>query len=409
MFLQIECQCPQCGAPAIIEETDRLFSCGYCRVKSYLLDKGGFQYVIPNKAPKDRNLIFFPYWRFKGMFFAHSEKIVHRVLDISHQAIESQLFPNTVGLRSQALQLQFISDKMEGRFLKPALPFSHVMENFKSLYITGIPKPVLHTEFIGESLNIIYSPFYVKDKIYDAVLNEPVSEPLPPNVDLFKIPGGSPLWNIEFIPCMCPYCGWDLDGERDSLTLMCKNCNRLWQSGRNGLKELPFGCLQPKDKDTSVTYLPFWRIKAEIEGVQLENYADMVKIANLPKVVPKKSAEDPFHFWAVAFKIRPNMLLKLNRRMTLVQPKKRYKPVLPDSKMVQVNLPISEAVESLKSTLATFIIPKKFLMEHLPDIKITAKKYKLVYIPFREEHHELIHPEVNIGVQKSMLKHARNL
>ncbi|MGD9137268.1 MAG: hypothetical protein PVH42_10930, partial [Desulfobacterales bacterium] len=32
----IEYQCPQCGAPATIEETDRLFTCQFCRVNSYL-------------------------------------------------------------------------------------------------------------------------------------------------------------------------------------------------------------------------------------------------------------------------------------------------------------------------------------------------------------------------------------
>jgi hypothetical protein len=42
----IEYQCPQCGAPAILTETDRLFTCQFCRVKSYLLPGDYFRYVL---------------------------------------------------------------------------------------------------------------------------------------------------------------------------------------------------------------------------------------------------------------------------------------------------------------------------------------------------------------------------
>ena len=37
--VQIEQSCPQCGAPANLEETDRLFACPFCRVTSLLLTR----------------------------------------------------------------------------------------------------------------------------------------------------------------------------------------------------------------------------------------------------------------------------------------------------------------------------------------------------------------------------------
>ncbi|MCK7515939.1 MAG: hypothetical protein MZV70_76205 [Desulfobacterales bacterium] len=63
---QIEHQCPQCGAPANLEETDRLFACPFCRVKSFLLTRDYFRYVLPAKNPAGKELVYFPYWRFKG-------------------------------------------------------------------------------------------------------------------------------------------------------------------------------------------------------------------------------------------------------------------------------------------------------------------------------------------------------
>jgi hypothetical protein len=113
----IEHQCPQCGAPAILEETDRLFDCEYCRVKSYLLQKDFFRYMLPNSAPENKDLVFFPYWRFKGTFFSCVESgINHRFMDISHQAVESRYFPISVGLRSQALKLNFVTPETRGLY-----------------------------------------------------------------------------------------------------------------------------------------------------------------------------------------------------------------------------------------------------------------------------------------------------
>ena len=67
--LVIEHQCPQCGAPATLEETERLFTCPFCRVKSYLVTRDYFRYMLPHAAPAGKSLVFLPYWRFKGSFF----------------------------------------------------------------------------------------------------------------------------------------------------------------------------------------------------------------------------------------------------------------------------------------------------------------------------------------------------
>ena len=213
--------------------------------------------MLPSAAPKNKKLVFFPYWRFKGMLFSCVESgIKHRFIDASHQAVESGYFPISVGLRSQALKLNFVVPETQGYFLKPTRSFNKVMDIFKHRFSTSLPKPIYHQSHIGETLSLIYSPFYAEDKLFDAILNKPVSSVLPDDFDVTVLQGGRPDERINFIPTLCPACGWDLEGRRGALVLNCKNCNSAWRPDANGLKELKFGFIPAKEKniDLSVTW-----------------------------------------------------------------------------------------------------------------------------------------------------------
>ena len=132
IHLKIEHQCPQCGAPAVMDETDRLFACQFCRVNSYLMTEDVFRYLLPSNAPESKDLIYFPYWRFKGMWFGcDSNGIRHKFVDVSHQAVDSSFFPVSLGLRSQALKLKFVTPETAGRFLEPTQTFAQVAQNFE--------------------------------------------------------------------------------------------------------------------------------------------------------------------------------------------------------------------------------------------------------------------------------------
>jgi hypothetical protein len=86
-----------------------------------------------------------------------------------------------------------------------------------------------------------------------------------------------------FHPTLCPNCGWDMQGRRDALVLHCKNCESMWQASKQGMTRVNVAHL-PGPEDESTVYLPFWRIKADVSGIDLNTYADLVKAANLPKV-----------------------------------------------------------------------------------------------------------------------------
>ncbi len=391
-----------------MKETDRLFSCEFCRVKSYLFPKGIFCYMFSSPFPKKKNLVFFPYWRFKGMLFSCVEDgIKHRFIDVSHQAVESRYFPVSVGLRSQALKLSFVTTETQGRFLKPTLSFKEVMRLFENRFGASLPKPIFQQAHIGETLSLIYSPFYVNEKIHDAVLNKPVSSVLPVDFNPGHLPGGRPDWNIQFLPTLCPGCGWDLHGEQDALVLNCKNCNSVWRPYGNGFRRLQFACL-PK-KEGSVIYLPFWRIKADISGISLGSYTDLLRIANLPKAVQKGWDNIPFRFWSLAFKVTPQVFIGLTRNITLCQPQEQLLTELPDDRLHPVTLPIEEAFDSLKINLASFIKPRKNFFPKLQDIKIKPESYLLVYIPFTENHHEFIQTDLHLTINKKQLILAANL
>ena len=72
-------------------------------------------------------------------------------------------------------------------------------------------------------------------------------------------------------------------------------------------------------------------------------------------------------------------------------------------------LPVKEAIESLTIALADFMKPRRKLMERLPDIHIAAKSFTLVFVPFNEEHHEFIHHDYQIAINKNVMAHSKNL
>jgi hypothetical protein len=390
-----------------MEETDRLFQCQYCRVKSYLQAKQ-FRYVLPSNAPEDKALFYIPYWRFKGMRFSClANKMEHQLVDVSHKAIDDEQFPRSLGLRSQTQKLRFASPAIEGQFLTPTLSFSKMIDITDKRFNASLPRPIVHQANIGDSLSIIYSPFYFDGRFVDAILNQPITKKLAKDIDTSGYAGNRLDWNIRFLPTLCPHCGWDLEGQRDSLVLSCGNCKAVYRPDKNGFSRLTAVHLAAEGEH--LYYLPFWRIKADISGIVLASYADLVREANLPKAVQPGMPDPAFYFWALAFKVRPQFFIKLSQAMTVAQPTGTFLKGIPGNNLHPVNLPLKEGLESLKLTLSGIIKPRRKVLSLLQNIKIKPLSFVLVYIPFIEKHHDLVQPGINMAINKNMLAHARNL
>lgn len=404
----IEHQCPQCGAPAELSETERLLTCGFCRVKSYLTTPRYFRYVIPHHAPAGKEIFYFPYWRFKGMLFSCLPKrIENRFIDVSCQALELEDFPFNIGFRGQTQKLRFAAAEPEGVFIRPAIPFNGIFPGLGERYGPSPARSILYREFIGETRSLIYSPFYFDSNLTDAVTNEPVSKLRPEEVQAMLPTADRRKWKINFLPALCPQCGWDLGGEPDSLVLICENCKSAWwgKGGKfNRLNTVHF----PEGGDGWV-YLPFWRIQAGVSYIVLKTFADLVKTANMPRAVQPGWDKIPFHFWNPAFKVRPQSYLTIATNVTLNQPTEKAVAGPPQGAAHSVTLPLGEAVESLKLNLANFMRPMETRVELIPQIEIEARRFQLVYIPFRDTRLELVQPRLNLAINKKALLHARNL
>jgi hypothetical protein len=212
-------------------------------------------------------------------------------------------------------------------------------------------------------------------------------------------------WQISFISTLCPHCGWNLEGERDSLVLLCKNCHSIWKSGKNGFRRLNFAVIT--NKEENALYLPFWRIKPQIEGLKIQSYADLVRIANLPKAIKKEWEDLEFFFWVPAFKVSPSLFLKLTKRMTLSHIKEKFKESFPKSSYYPVTLPSSEAVEALKVNLANLVVAKKTIFPILSEIDIKLKEILLVYFPFILKGNEFIQSSIQLSINKNALNFGR--
>ncbi len=404
----IEHQCPQCGAPAELEETDRLFKCDFCRVGSYLTVPDFFRYTLPHKAPPGKELIYYPYWRFKGMLFSCLHRsIENRFLDVSYQARRSPGFPLNIGFRGQTQKLRFAEAEEQAAYIKPDIAFEEILAMWSEQYSSKLPKPILHQDYIGETRSLIYAPFYLETGIVDAVLNQPIPNSRVADIEDGLLQADTQSWPINFLATLCPQCGWDLIGDRNALALSCDNCRTLWWEKNGKLEQLQAAHVPDNSEDW--IYLPFWRIQADVSHLQLETYADLIKVANLPKVVQPGWDQVPFYFWNPAFKVRPQNYLTIAANVTINQPVENFEPGQPKGRVHAVTLPLQEAVESLKLNLAGFLRPIERRPDLIPHIEIRPKRMLLIYLPFKDTHLELIQPKLNLAVNKSMLAHAKNL
>ncbi len=405
----IDHQCPQCGAPATLKETDRLFECGFCRVRSFLSQPNYFRYVLPASGKSVQNdLIYFPYWRYRGMMYSClAQDIHHQFVDFSYQAFPCDAFPSSVGLRSQALKLAFATPDMPGHFIRPKDHGAGIGTILETRYNKTLPKPIFYQAYVGDVTSLIYAPFYMKQKLIDAVLDRPVGLNQPEGFDPTGFSGGKTNAGINFLPTLCPDCGRDLEGERSSLALNCLNCQTVWHSAGMRLAKLKFGYI--RDSLPTALYLPFWRIQASVSGIGLSTYADLVRLANLPKVIQPGWEDIEFRFWCPAFKIQPRTLMMLSRNLTLVQPQNALISEHQPGKRYPVTLPVNEAVKGIKISLAGFLKPVEDYQPLLKDIEIRPIRYLLVYIPFEAGHHEWLNSTLHMAIQKNQLALSGNL
>jgi hypothetical protein len=403
----IEQACPQCGAPVTLDETDRLLACPFCRTRLYLVAEGPFCTYIPPAATADGELLYIPYWRLRGSSFSvTASEVTHRFVDANVLAVDLPAFPGSLGLRPQALKLRYVSPATDGRFLVPDLSADRAISD------VGTP-PVgsFYREFIGETVSLIHAPLLLRgENLTDAILGRQVS--VLKTADRERLLSGPPVSHspIRFVPTLCPRCGWDMEGERDSLVLICRNCNSAWACPADAFTPVDFAVLAPPPVTEQVAlYLPFWRMKPRVEGMEAATYADLIRIANLPKAITPAFSATPLRFWSPAFKVNPALFLRWSRQMTIFPPTGDEGDRLPPAPLYPVTLPLREAAEGIVITLASMISDKRRLYPRLRGLRITMEESRLEYHPFLLNGNELIHASLRIALDRTALTYGTRM
>lgn len=420
---QIEQQCPQCGAPIILDEADRILSCKFCRTRVYLTAEDIFHFYIPPAEGISEAIYFIPYWRIKGLSYTIIEKemsiehqgqilsysfsspikgmdISNKYFDINFLSFDSKLLPHSLGLRPQAMKLKFVgNNENEGKFIKYSSKLRDASISDYQKRNGGISKAI----FIGETTSVIYSPVYCANgRVYDAILKKPLDlQKKDAEVEQTLISAADEKWHIDFLPLLCPNCGADLPGEKDALILFCNNCHSAWNLSNKNFAKVKFSAWQEQGED--ITYLPFWQLKVKIKGFQLETYADLIRIANLPKAPAEVWQKTPFYFFVPAFKLNPALFLRWCRQLTATPAPKDLTADFPAKKIHQVTLPVNEALESSLLTFSSLIADKRNLAELVSSLDFTLEDYSLVLHPFKISARELVHTKLGFTMDMAAL------
>jgi hypothetical protein len=409
---KVDYACPQCGAPAVLEETDRLFQCPFCRVRLFLVAKDLFRYCLVPGEARSGNLFYIPYWRLKGMTVScRGVEILHRSVDTTLIALDGPGFPVSLGLRPRSIALRFASPDVAGSLLKRTRSIDDALrlmtETLQSVFGAETGENVYHETFLGETVSLLYNPFYVlRGVLYDAITDEALrayGDDLPG----FGETEEAGDWGLGFLPALCPHCGWNLSGERDSVVLLCNNCSRAWQASEKGFSEVEF--LVEDNPEEDETMVPFWRISAHVEGITLKSFADLARFANLPRAVLKEWETMEIAFWFPAFKVRSELFLRIARLVTIAGGVPVVGTGQPDSRYYPPNLSLSEVSRSFKLLVATLGAAKKKLFPRLPGIVVKEIKPAVVFIPLRRQGTELVHRQGRFSLNSNALLYGRNL
>jgi len=401
---QIEQACPQCGAPVTLEETDRLLACPFCRVRLYLAPERTFRYLIPPASGGKGELFYIPYWRLRGSCFTVAAPgMTNRFVDTHALAADIPDLPPTLGLRPQVLKLRFVTPATEGKFLPADRTAEQALPD-----LGKTPGGIFCRIFIGEAVSLIHAPLLLRgDTLYDAILGRAVSTGNFEDLERPRASSSAPPGQVHFIPTLCPDCGWDMEGERDSLVLLCRNCNSAWSCADRNFEKVAFALMIPPPGSEEIAiHLPFWRMKPRFEGIDLASWADLIRIANLPKAVTPALEAAPLYFWSPAFKINPALYARWSRQMTIFRPLGSEIDCLPAGSIHPVTLPPAEAAEGIIINLAQMITDRRKLYPKLAGLRITLEEARLEFHPFVLHHNEFLHASLRVVIDRTALAYG---
>jgi hypothetical protein len=312
-------------------------------------------------------------------------------------AVSNPALPPSLGLRGQAMHLRFVEPATEGLFLPPSSPSA----DFKAQLLRGLPGmpartgPAL-TACVGDTLSLIYQPVFQNHELTDGITGEHLGLAGIETAQASK--AGS---DLRFTSTLCPQCGWDLTGDRQSLIQTCPHCDTAWEPGPEGGKNVTLHFLPSREKPD--VYLPFWNLGVKTGGFRLQTWADLIRLTNLPRALLPWMESAAFSFRVPAFKIRPELFLNLAAQVSLYQPEAPELETLPRVPLHPVTLPKEEAFQAVPVVLGRLAPARKNLFPKIQGGSLRPGQASIEYLPFVETPREFVQPEMNMAIQKNAL------
>ncbi len=259
------------------------------------------------------------------------------------------------------------------------------------------------TEFIGETVSMIYFPVYIKKNyLYDGVLHIPFSQhPVKAN-DLKSFKQDSINWKLDFIPLNCPECGWELPAQRDSILFPCKYCSNSWILYKNQFKKCNMAVVE-SEKECSI-YMPFWKMIVAIKGLVEKTYSDQIKRTFHIQLDTSEQDRIETVFWSPAFKLAPDIFIQIARNVSTHNPKLEYKRDISENHLFPTTLPASETLKSIRLIIAHMAESKENVFSLLPKLQVHPKQAMIVYLPFKMRGVELIQEDMHFSFFHSAIR-----
>jgi len=396
---KIDLQCPQCGAPAVLNETQYIIKCSSCGTCNIIhAHPYPCYYMEPNqKKYADLKIIYIPYWRFKGLEFTLGGNIPRfRVNDISSIAVQKTSLPPALGFHSQTQRLKFVHKGINGVFIQPEISRKNILHQIGGNSDRKV--------YIGEILSLIFMPFYLDSHtLYDGLTGNKLAVE-PPDTDAGKKP---PDYNLKFTPSICPNCGWDLKGETDSLVLHCDNCMSFWLVRNRKLNRI--NALFFSSKKDIQLQVPFWRFHIEFSTLQLSTRANLIKTANIPKIIREKDIQQILYFYIPAFKLNPKLFLRIGKQVTMAEIEPAEVEIIRNDPFHPVDLPLEEGMQAVAPILMNLCSNKEGTWKILKHEKLKLRSCSLAYMPFHAAGSEYIQDTLGFSIPKNSLKFGRQI
>ncbi len=357
------------------------------------------------------DLVFAPYWRFKGVVYAVSEEqVVHRVVDQTMRASNWSALPYTLGVRPQTLKLRMATAHPPNRVFASCLDRKQFLKQLRAGHggdADGAVNPISYQSAVGEVISLLHAPYLLRGgTLHDpysgrALHGDPADDPR----TALQEPAGSS--EVRFLPTLCPDCGWDLQGTADSHVLFCRSCQSIWEAVGRGFHRMdPQFLPQAGSADT---WLPFWCIDFETTGFELATYKDFVRLTNVPRVLAPAMASKPFHFWVPAFKIQPRLFLRLSGLLTLAQPESEPMALPAIGSLYPCTLPAVAGFQSVPVVLGSIAPAKRDLLPRIRNGRFAFQGKRLVWVPFQTKGVECIQPSLGCSIPRESLRWGRSL